>query len=717
MLNKLIVRNAKRSMKDYLVYLITMGGVAAFMYAFNALLFSDMVQRMWEIAMTMAVMIGLITVFIVLIVAWLINYMVRFMLEKRSREFGTYLLLGMEKKQVSRLYMRENMLLGLTSLAAGFFAGIILQQIVMIIFYGLFSTDYHVQIGTSPWCYVMTIGCYMLCYLLALRRNRKVFKKMTISDLMEMEKTGEAVETGREKWKQILFFLSVAYFIVFAYFLFRGKYSPLGVVAAVALFIIAIYLFYQGLAAFLVCYIRRGGKKIYQRDGLFLYRQLSSKMRTMRFTMGTLTFLFTAAILGGCVSMMFSSYQKEAINNAIPLDIMVFSIDPDESFEAEQEFLNQEVEVLERSIYRIYQNKNSHEMNDYLYTHVSNLNGRFTNEDGSLNEEKVKTESYHPYYEYDTYMTLTDYNMQRQMLGYKPVSLGTDQYLIHTKRRILGDIDKERLEQSLEIGNQSYSYMGVYTEAFSQNGMNGADYIFVVPDEASADLIPYYSMMTMDIKGHAPANLQDKLDACYYHSRGRLTEEEAQDKAEDMEEADAGEEEIEEMEEMGKSIIPVIGTDEILTMGSYDVAVKDNLSDMFLGVVSTVTFPLAYIALIFVCVAFTILAVQQLSDSARYRYRYDVLRKLGVNEKELNVIILKQLSMYYLIPIAISLIFSGVIGIFAGERFVHYTGAHSNALSYFGMSVLVFAGVYLLYFAATYLGFKRNVEQVFVRME
>lgn len=717
MLNKLIVRNAKRSMKDYLLYLITMGGVAAFMYAFNALLFSDMVQSMWEIAMIMAIMIGFITVFIVLIVAWLINYMVRFMLEKRSREFGTYLLLGMEKKQVSKIYMRENMLLGLTSLAAGLVAGILLQQIVMIIFYQLFSADYHVQIGTSPWCYVMTIGSYMLCYLLALRRNRKVFKKMTISDFMEMETSGEAVETGREKRKQLLFFLSVAYFIVFAYFLFRGKYNSLGVVAAVVLFIIAIYLFYQGLAAFLVCYIRRGGKKIYQRDGLFLFRQLSSKMRTMRFTMGTLTFLFTAAILGGCVSMMFSSYQKEAINNAIPLDIMVFSIDPDESFEREQEFLNQEVEVLQRSIYRIYQNQNSHEMNDYLYTHVSNLNGYFTREDGSLNKEKVKTESYHPYYEYDTYMTLTDYNTQRQMLGYQPVSLGTDQYFIHTKKRILGDIDEERLEQRLEIGNQSYSYGGVYTEAFSQNGMNGADYIFVVPDAASADLTPYYSMMTMDIKGHAPANLQDKLDACYYHSRGRLTEQEALGKAEDMEVAGAGEEEIEEMEAMAKSIIPANGSDEILTMGSYDVAVRDNLSDMFLGIVSTVTFPLAYIALIFVCVAFTILAVQQLSDSARYRYRYDVLRKLGVNEKELKVLILKQLSMYYLIPIAVSLIFSGVIGSFAGERFVHYTGAHNNALSYFGMSVLVFAGVYLLYFAATYFGFKRNVEQVFARME
>ena len=54
---------------------------------------------MYEMAAIMAAMIGIATFFIVLIVAWLINYMVRFMLEKRSREFGIYLLIGMNKKE------------------------------------------------------------------------------------------------------------------------------------------------------------------------------------------------------------------------------------------------------------------------------------------------------------------------------------------------------------------------------------------------------------------------------------------------------------------------------------------------------------------------------------------------------------------------------------------------------------------------------------------
>ena len=89
MLNKLALRNVKRSMRDYLVYLITMIAVAAMMFAFNSLIFSKDIQEMCSEAMVLGAMLGMATFFIVLIVAWLINYMARFMLEKRSREFAT----------------------------------------------------------------------------------------------------------------------------------------------------------------------------------------------------------------------------------------------------------------------------------------------------------------------------------------------------------------------------------------------------------------------------------------------------------------------------------------------------------------------------------------------------------------------------------------------------------------------------------------------------
>ena len=135
MLNKLALRNVKRSMRDYLVYLITMIAVAAMMFAFNSLIFSKDIQEMCSEAMVLGAMLGMATFFIVLIVAWLINYMARFMLEKRSREFATYLLIGLKKKELSRLYMKENLLIGTVALILGIGLGTLLQQIIMTVFY------------------------------------------------------------------------------------------------------------------------------------------------------------------------------------------------------------------------------------------------------------------------------------------------------------------------------------------------------------------------------------------------------------------------------------------------------------------------------------------------------------------------------------------------------------------------------------------------------
>lgn len=114
MLSKLAKRNAKRSMRDYLVYMLTMVLITALIFAFNShdlfKIRQDLVQPCIRV---MIIMLSMASVFVVCITAWLVNYMVRFMADKRSREFATYLLLGFRKKQIANLFMKENMLIGL----------------------------------------------------------------------------------------------------------------------------------------------------------------------------------------------------------------------------------------------------------------------------------------------------------------------------------------------------------------------------------------------------------------------------------------------------------------------------------------------------------------------------------------------------------------------------------------------------------------------------
>ena len=81
-----------------------------------------------------------------------------------------------------------------------------------------------------------------------------------------------------------------------------------------------------------------------------------------------------------------------------------------------------------------------------------------------------------------------------------------------------------------------------------------------------------------------------------------------------------------------------------------------------------------------------------------------------MNEKEIDRLILKQLAFYYLVPVVIAVILSAATDVSAGHQFVFYTGANGSGMYYFGISLFIFAGVYLIYFGMTYLGFKRNVH-------
>ena len=159
MLAKLSFRNMKRSVRDYTVYMLTMTVITAFMYAFNSLIFQNELNKHLETEGMMEVMIGFATFFIILIVAWLIHYMVRFMLEKRSGEFGIYLLLGMKKKMISRLYMRENMLLGSISFLGGIVFGILLQQVLMTVMFAMVRMDYRLHISFHRGTILMTALC------------------------------------------------------------------------------------------------------------------------------------------------------------------------------------------------------------------------------------------------------------------------------------------------------------------------------------------------------------------------------------------------------------------------------------------------------------------------------------------------------------------------------------------------------------------------------
>ena len=88
-------------------------------------------------------MIGAAAFFIVFIMAWLVGYIVRFMANRRSREFGTYLLLGVSGRRLAGMFIRENLILGGIAFALGLLPGMFFQQVLTSMFMGTMDKAYH----------------------------------------------------------------------------------------------------------------------------------------------------------------------------------------------------------------------------------------------------------------------------------------------------------------------------------------------------------------------------------------------------------------------------------------------------------------------------------------------------------------------------------------------------------------------------------------------
>ena len=180
MLAKLSVRNAKRQLKDYLIYIITITISVSLIYGFNALVFSHEINYLVSVSGSLKAFIVASSILIVFIVGWLINYTMGFMLNKRSKEMGTYVLLGIERSDVVKMFFNENLLIGGFALLIGLFVGSFIYQIIRVIIMNLYNMPYHFKLELSIGAVGLTILYFMAVYFISLFRVNKIIRKLKI---------------------------------------------------------------------------------------------------------------------------------------------------------------------------------------------------------------------------------------------------------------------------------------------------------------------------------------------------------------------------------------------------------------------------------------------------------------------------------------------------------------------------------------------------------
>lgn len=230
---------------------------------------------------------------------------------------------------------------------------------------------------------------------------------------------------------------------------------------------------------------------------------------------------------------------------------------------------------------------------------------------------------------------------------------------------------KEKLSEppQLSVNGTELSAQACLSEAFNLYGVNGEGYTAVVDDELAAELPQYRTCLVMNTQERLPADTEELSELAY---------------GADYENYDPE-------------------TDTYTLNSSIEDAMDSN--------VIIFAFALFYVGLIFACIAASILAVQQLSDSVRYQYRYEVLSKLGMNAGQIGRLVGRQTLLYFALPLILPIPASILLTLGMKRLLLDALVAPELFVWSAALSVGIFLLIYVLYVLAAYLGYKRKVME------
>ena len=680
MLFKLSLKNISKSIKDYAIYFFTLILGVAIFYVFNAI---DDQSVMMKVSSTTAEIIKLMTnvlsgvsVFVSIILAFLIVYASRFLIKRRNKEFGVYLTLGMSKKKISLILFIETLIIGIVSLVVGLGIGFLLSQLMSILVANMFEADLtRFQFVFSTNACIKTLIYFSIMYFVVMIFNTINISKCKLIDLMHSNKKSEKIKLKNPLFCTIVFIISCIA-LGFAYYQVtdgiekmtyaNSIFVPMGIGAVSTFFV-----FWSLSGLLLKIFISM--KNIYYKGlNSFTLRQFSSKINTMTFSMTIICLMLfiTICVLSSAMSMKISMTNN--LKKLAPADVQIGKFINVTDYE---HYSEKQIEDSKISIYDTLE-KLGYDVDNKLKDIVKLDVYNFDNIDlktsiGSYYDIAKDKYPLMPYNKKESIVKISDYNKIAKLFGLKEHTLNDDEYFIVANYSEYVEFRNEglKVDTILNINEKELKpkYDSCVEGFIAMNSTYSNMGVFVVPDNAVNDSMKKYEYLT------ANYNVTD------------------------INEKNLSEKELSEIckENSNNTVI--------------DFDSKMTIKENSIGLGAMVTFIGLYLGIIFLISCAAILALKELSESSDNVEKFNMLRKIGVDEKMINKALFRQIGIFFMFPLLVAIIHS-VFGIKFCNFLLSSFGAANLVSSIIGVAIFIVA-IYGGYFLVTYICSKNIIKE------
>ena len=694
MLFKLSVKNMKKSFKDYAIYFLTLVLGVAIFYMFNSL---DSQQAMLDVSSStremielMITMLSFVSVFIAVILGLLIVYANNFLINRRKREFGIYMTLGMGRRQISKIIFFETILVGILSLIAGLIIGVFASQFMSILVGKLFEADMtRFQFVFSSDSCIKTCIYFAVMYIAVMIFNTITISKYKLINLLTAIKKNETVRIKNPLLSVIIFILGTV-ILGFAYWKVTGGISTLStadkILPIIIMGIIGTIAIFWSLSGFILKVVQ-SRKNIYLKGtNMFVLRQLNNKINTTVISMSVICLMLFMTISVLSSSLSLRNTMQEDLKEMTPVDINLYKT------------ANLPISYTNKSGHTTNYTEEQRSDSKKPITYTLETNGYDMNNLKDIVEitiyatnEWTMKDSLGNYYDeaklqfsminYDTPETivkLSDYNKIAKLYGLEEYTLNNDEYIVICDFDNMTNIRNNALKEGRNITIGGKEYHSKYNECksgyieMSTSHTNSG--IIIVPDSF---------------------NLKEEWKEEFFLAANYNAE--TEDEIEKIEESITSNDTL-AMKKISDKGIKLEGMSKI------------SIIEASVGIATIVLFIAIYLGIVFLIASSAILALKQLTESSDNKQRYIILRKIGCDEKMINQALFRQIAIFFMLPLILAVIHS-IFGIQFVMSMMSVLASPEQLLPSAITTVVVIGIIYGLYFMATYLGSKNIIKE------
>lgn len=679
MLFKLSLKNISKSIKDYAIYFFTLILGVAIFYVFNAIGDQTVMMKVSsttaEIIKFMTNVLSGVSVFVSIILAFLIVYASRFLIKRRNKEFGVYLTLGMSKKKISLILFIETLIIGIVSLVVGLGIGFLLSQLMSILVANMFEADLtRFQFVFSTNACIKTLIYFSIMYFVVMIFNTINISKCKLIDLMHSNKKSEKIKLKNPLFCTIVFIISCIA-LGFAYYQVTGGiekmtnansiFVPIGVGAISTFFV------FWSLSGLLLKIFISMKNTYYKGLNSFTLRQFSSKINTMTFsvTIICLMLFITICVLSSALSMK-NSLNKNFIDFS-PRDIELSkrcNVNQEESDITDIQKENLKLSI-EEAFKKFGFDFNSNLKNIVKFSLYYDDNVTLKSTLGSYHEIANKQ---YPFLNYSDYIILvknSDYNNIADSFHLEKVKLEDNEYVVVGNYSSIINIKNEALERNTKITINQKDYYPKYKKAingFYEMGSQETEAGFIVlPDNALKDEQKIRNQIIADYNGN-PDDIESTINLITKNNQFYI---------------------------------------------DYGITIntKKDIREASIGLGAVVTFLGLYLGIIFLISCAAILALKELSESSDNVEKFKMLRRIGVDEAMINKTLFRQIGIFFMFPLILAIIHS-VFGIMFCNNILKTMGVNFNLKSVIITSLFIIF-IYGGYFFITYICSKNIIKE------